>query len=421
MNTLINDIESYTTPQGDLDVIKVRSDFPVLNQLVNGKPLIYLDNAATTQKPKQVIDSIVNYYQYANANIHRGIHTLAERATAEYEASRKSLSAFINSPSPEQVIFTRGTTESINLVAFTYGKSVLKPGDELLVSALEHHSNLVPWLMIAKETGAVVKIIPMNDEGELLMEDYQKLLSEKVKIVAVNHVSNSLGTINPIKQMIAMAHGIGAVVVVDGAQSVSHLDIDVQDLDADFYALSSHKFYGPTGIGALYGKRGLLENMPPYQGGGEMIKDVFYDSFTVNELPYKFEAGTPNIADTVALKAAIDYIQHISKEKIRTHENILLSHATKLLLEIDGLKIIGQAKEKVSVISFVIDGVHHQDIGILLDQEGIAVRTGHHCTQPLMQRCGIAGTSRASFAMYNTLEEIDQLQFGLKKVLKMLR
>lgn len=421
MNSLINDTAPYINPQGNLDVQKVRLDFPVLDQLVNGKPLIYLDNAATTQKPKQVIESIVKYYQYANANIHRGIHTLAERATAEYEDTRKSLSAFINSPSPEQVIFTRGTTESINLVAFTYGKSVLKPGDEILVSALEHHSNLVPWLMIAKETGAVVKVIPMNDEGELLMDAYQSLLSEKVKIVAVNHVSNSLGTINPIKHMIALAHKIGAVVVVDGAQSVSHLDIDVQDMDADFYALSSHKFYGPTGIGALYGKRMLLENMPPYQGGGEMIKDVFYDRFTVNELPYKFEAGTPNIADTVALKAAIDYINIISKEKIRAHENILLAHATKLLLEIDGLKIIGQAKEKVSVISFVIEGVHHQDIGILLDQEGIAVRTGHHCTQPLMQLCGLSGTARASFAMYNTLEEIDQLQWGLKKVLKMLR
>lgn len=421
MNDIVTNLSTYILENGQLNVSKVREDFPILTQKINGKPLIYFDNAATTQKPKQVINQIVDYYQTMNANIHRGIHTLAERATAAYEDTRLAVQKFVNAETREQIIFTRGATESINLVAATYGKQHVNSGDVILVSAMEHHSNMVPWQMLAAATGATVQIIPINDAGELLMETYEKMLSEKVKIVAVNHVSNTLGTINPVKEIIAKAHQVGAVVVIDGAQSASHLDIDVQHLDADFYTLSAHKFYGPTGIGALYGKKHLLESMPPYQGGGEMIGEVTYTGFTVNELPYKFEAGTPNIADTVALKAAIDYIQNITKEKIRDHEASLLQYATELLSEIEGLKIIGQAKEKVSVCSFVIEGIHHQDLGILLDQDGIALRTGHHCTQPLMGRYGIAGTTRASFAMYNTCEEIEQMVTGLKKAIKMLR
>lgn len=419
METIL-DTSAYISDIGKLDVSRIRADFPILREKINGKSLVYFDNAATTQKPLAVINSLVSYYQTTNANIHRGIHTLAERATAAYEDTRRTLQHFINAETPEQIIFTRGTTESINLVASTYGTEFIGSGDIILVSAMEHHSNMVPWHMLAKSKGAIVEIIPMNDAGELIMEEYESMLTERVKLVAVNHVSNTLGTINPIKEMVAMAHKVGAVVLVDGAQSASHLDLDVQDLDADFYALSSHKFYGPTGIGALYGKKTLLEAMPPYQGGGEMIGEVTYDGFTVNHLPYKFEAGTPNIADTIALKAAMDYIQVISKEKIREHENQLLQYATGLLSEIKGLRIIGTAKNKVSVASFVIEGIHHQDLGILLDQDGIAIRTGHHCTQPLMGRYGIPGTARASFAMYNTMEEIDLMMTSLKKAIKML-
>ncbi|TAH27772.1 MAG: cysteine desulfurase [Cytophagales bacterium] len=411
----------YVDHNGNLVVERIRKDFPILNQRINDKPLVYFDNAASTQKPKVVIDSISNYYQTMNANIHRGIHTLAERATVAYEDTRISLQKFINASSSEQIIFTRGATEAINLIASTYGVQNIAQGDCILVSAMEHHSNIVPWQILAARVGAQVKIIPINDSGELILEAYQALLNEKVKLVAVNHVSNTLGTINPIETITELAHKVGAVVVIDGAQSVSHLDIDVQALDIDFFVLSSHKFYGPTGIGALYGKKHLLEQMPPYHGGGEMIKEVTYEGFSINELPYKFEAGTPNIADTVALKSAIDYINFLSKDKIRTHENHLLNYATSLLTAIDGLKIIGTAKEKVSVISFVIEGVHHQDIGILLDQKGIALRTGHHCTQPLMGRFGISGTSRASFAVYNTIEEIDIMVDALKNAIKMLR
>lgn len=415
------EISPYVDHNGNLVVERIRKDFPILNQRINDKPLVYFDNAASTQKPKVVIDSISNYYQTMNANIHRGIHTLAERATVAYEDTRISLQKFINASSSEQIIFTRGATEAINLIASTYGVQNIAQGDCILVSAMEHHSNIVPWQILAARVGAQVKIIPINDSGELILEAYQALLNEKVKLVAVNHVSNTLGTINPIETITELAHKVGAVVVIDGAQSVSHLDIDVQALDIDFFVLSSHKFYGPTGIGALYGKKHLLEQMPPYHGGGEMIKEVTYEGFSINELPYKFEAGTPNIADTVALKSAIDYINFLSKDKIRTHENHLLNYATSLLTAIDGLKIIGTAKEKVSVISFVIEGVHHQDIGILLDQKGIALRTGHHCTQPLMGRFGISGTSRASFAVYNTIEEIDIMVDALKNAIKMLR
>ena len=404
-----------------LPLTDIRNDFPILHQTIHGKPLVYFDNAATTQKPLPVIEALEHYYRFNNANIHRGIHTLAEKATADFEATRRTVRDFINAPATEQVIFTSGTTESINLVAATYGRKFLKEGDEIILSGMEHHSNIVPWQLLAEEKGLNIRVIPVTPEGELDLDAYEKLLSEKTKIVACVHVSNSLGTINPVGFIIEKAHAIGAKVLLDGAQASSHLDIDVQALDCDFYVLSAHKVYGPTGIGVLYGKRELLEAMPPYQGGGEMIKEVSFEKTTYNELPYKFEAGTPNIADTVAFKSAIDYVNALSKPLIASHEQELLYHATQALPEIDGLRIIGQAKEKVSVVSFVIAGIHHQDIGIVLDQQGIAVRTGHHCTQPLMHHFGILGTTRASFAMYNTHEEIDALVLGLRKVVKMMR
>ncbi len=403
------------------DIDQIRSDFPILNEKINGKPLVYFDNAATTQKPNSVIQAIKSYYETINANIHRGIHTLAEKATAEYELTREKVGEFINAESSEQIIFTRGVTESVNLVAQTYGRAFLKPGDEVIISAMEHHSNIVPWQMICEERGAVLKVIPINDEGELLMDEYEKLLSAKTKIVSLVHVSNALGTVNPVKEMVEKAHEFGAVVMIDGAQAASHSHIDVRDLDADFYALSGHKFYGPTGIGVLYGKRELLEKMPPYMGGGEMIKEVSFAKTTYNDLPYKFEAGTPNIADTIALRKGIEYMEGIGFEAIAAHEHELLVYATEMLTSFPDLKIIGTAKEKVSVCSFVIEGIHPQDIGIILDSEGIAIRTGHHCTQPLMDRFKIPGTARASFALYNTIAEIDKLGKGIEKVLRMAK
>jgi len=403
-----------------LDIQKIRADFPILEQEINGKKLVYFDNAATTQKPTAVIDAIAHYYNFDNANIHRGIHTLAERATRDFEASREAVREFLGASSTEEIIFTSGTTQGINLVASTFGRKFIKEGDEIIVSGMEHHSNIVPWQMLCEEKGITLKVIPVTEQGELDMEAYENLLSEKVKLVAVNHVSNSLGTINPVKEIIALAHEYGAKVLIDGAQATSHFNIDVQDLDADFYAFSAHKLYGPTGMGALYGKKELLNAMPPYMGGGEMIKDVTFEKTTYNELPYKFEAGTPNIADVVALKTALEYANTLGRENIAAHEDMLLSYATEQLSEIEGLRIIGQAKKKVSVLSFVIDGIHHQDIGVLLDNQGIAVRTGHHCTQPLMQRFNLLGTSRASFAVYNTIEEIDRLVAGIHRVKKML-
>ena len=388
--------------QKGLDIHAIRQQFPVLNRLVKGKPLIYFDNAATSQKPQVVIDALVEYYSGFNANIHRGIHTLAEEATAAFEATRDTVKQFINAGAREEIIFTRGTTESINLVAYTWGRQNIGAGDEIIISTMEHHSNIVPWQMLCEEKGAVLKVIPINDEGELLMDEYKKLLSPKTKLVSVVHVSNALGTVNPVKQITELAHAAGAIVLIDGAQSSVHLDIDVQKIDADFFAFSSHKLYGATGAGVLYGKRSLLESMPPFQGGGEMIREVTFGKTTYADLPYKFEAGTPNIADTVVLKTAIEFINKIGKDKIRQHENELLKYATTQLEQIPGLQIIGRAKEKVSLISFVIDKIHPQDIGILLDNRGVAVRTGHHCAQPLMQRCGITGTTRASFAVYNT-------------------
>ncbi len=404
-----------------IDIKKIRASFPILTRKVKDKPLVYFDNAATTQKPQVVIDALTDYYKLYNANIHRGIHSLAEEATAAYEATRDTIKEFINAHHREEIIFTRGVTESINLVAYSWGKANLKAGDEIIISGMEHHSNIVPWQLIAESTGAIIKVIPVSDKGELMMEAFYKLLSDKTKLVSIVHASNALGTINPVKEIIAAAHNKGAIVLVDGAQSSVHLDIDVHDLDCDFFAISSHKVYGPTGIGVLYGKKSILESMPPFMGGGEMIKEVSFEGTTWNELPYKFEAGTPNIADTVALKAAIDFVSEIGKENIRVHEDELLQYATTQLKNIDGVKLIGEAKHKVSVASFVIDGVHPQDVGILLDNQGVAVRTGHHCTQPLMKRFGIPGTIRASFAMYNTQEEIDVMIHALNKAIKLLR
>lgn len=403
-----------------LDTAKIRADFPILNEVINGKPLVYFDNAATTQKPRQVLDALMGYYEHSNANIHRGIHHLAEKATAEFEASRRRMQSFLNARKAEEIIFTYGTTDSINLVTQAYGRAFLGPGDEILISTMEHHSNIVPWQMLCEEKGCVLRIIPINDAGELLMDEYENMLSERTKFVSVVHVSNALGTINPVAEIIEKAHAVGAKVLLDGAQASSHLTLDMQALDCDFYALSLHKIYGPTGMGVLYGKEELLNAMPPYRGGGEMIKEVTFAKTTYNELPYKFEAGTPNIADVVAAKAALDYVDDLGKEAIAAYENYLLEYATDALQSIDGLRIVGTAAEKVSVISFLMEGIHHQDIGVLLDQQGIAIRTGHHCTQPLMQRFGIPGTSRASFAVYNTTDEIDRLVQGLHKVKKML-
>ncbi len=407
--------------QSVLDIAAIRQQFPVLKREVKGKPLVYFDNAATAQKPQVVIDALVYYYSNYNANIHRGIHTLAEEATAKFEATRDAFQQFINAGNRDEVIITKGTTESINLVAYTWARQNLHAGDEVIISGMEHHSNIVPWQIICAEKQAVLKVIPIDDDGELVMEEFHKLLSSKTKIISVVHVSNALGTVNPVKEIITAAHAVGAKVMVDGAQSAVHLDIDVQDLDCDFFACSAHKLYGPTGVGILYGKKELLETMPVFLGGGEMIKEVSFSGTTYADLPYKYEAGTPNIADTVATAAALAYIQELGKQNIRAYEDELLHYATEKLLAIDGLKIIGTAKEKTSLVSFVIDKVHPQDVGILLDNKGIAVRTGHHCAQPLMERFKIPGTIRASFAVYNTFEEIDALIAGLQHAVKLLR
>lgn len=404
-----------------IDIEKIRAQFPVLHQKVNGKPLIYFDNAATNQKPKQVINALVNYYQGYNANIHRGIHTLAEKATKAFEETRQVMQQFINAKSAEEVIFTRGVTESINLVASSYGRTFLKEGDEVIISGLEHHSNIVPWQIVSDEKKAKLKVIPITEIGEIDIDAYRKLLSSKTKIVAVNHASNSLGTINPVKEIIRLAHEVGAVILIDGAQAAAHLEIDVQELDCDFYCISSHKMYGPTGTGILYGKKNLLEKMPPYMGGGEMIKEVTFAKTTYNDLPYKFEAGTPNIADVVALKEAVNFINSIGKDQIAEYENELLAYTVEKLSAIPSVKLIGTAKQKLAVQSFVIEGIHHFDIGQMLDTRGIAVRTGHHCTQPLMDSFGIEGTVRASFSIYNTKEEIDELVEGVKRIVNFMK
>ena len=403
------------------DVQEIRNQFPILSRELKGKPLVYFDNAATSQKPQVVIDALVHYYSYYNANIHRGIHTLAEEATAAYEATRITVQQFINAASHQEIIFTRGTTESINLVAYAWGRANVNTGDEIIISTLEHHSNIVPWQMLAQEKGAILKVVPINENGEFLFEAFEQMLSERTKLVSIVHASNALGVINPVEEIIKAAHKVGALVLVDGAQSSVHLDIDVQALDCDFYAFSAHKLYGPTGVGILYGKKQILEDMPPFMGGGEMIKEVSFEHTSYNELPYKFEAGTPNIADTVAFKTALDFITNIGKSTIRAHEDELLRYATSQLSQISGLRIMGDVQNKVSVVSFVIDNIHPQDIGILLDNQGIAVRTGSHCTMPLMQCLNVVGTTRASFAAYNTKAEIDLLVIGLHKVIKLLQ
>jgi len=397
----------------------IRADFPILSQKVNGKPLVYFDNGATSQKPQVVIDAISEYYQEINANIHRGVHTLSQLATDAYENSRTTIQNHINAQFAHEVLFTSGTTHGINLVANGFA-ALLKAGDEVLVSALEHHSNIVPWQMLCEKTGATLKVIPMNDSGELIMSAFDRLLSEKTKIVTVNHISNALGTINPIKYMIDKAHEFGAAILIDGAQAVPHLKPDVQALDCDFYAFSGHKICGPTGTGILYGKEAWLNKLPPYQGGGEMIKEVTFEKTTYAELPHKFEAGTPHIAGGIALGTAITYLNSIGFENIQQQEKELLAYATKQLLEIEGLKIFGTAEEKTSVISFNIEGIHPYDIGSIVDKLGIAVRTGHHCAQPIMNFFNIPGTVRASFAFYNTKEEIDVLVAAVKRAQMML-
>jgi cysteine desulfurase/selenocysteine lyase len=402
-----------------LDIQKIRADFPILTQKVNGKPLVYFDNGATSQKPQVVIDAIEKYYQEINANIHRGVHTLSQLATDAYEVSRAKVQNHINAKFLHEVLFTSGTTFGINLVTNGFA-SILKPGDEVIVSSLEHHSNIVPWQMLCEKTGATLKVIPMNENGELIMSEYDKLLSTKTKIVTVNHISNALGTINPIKYMIDKAHEVGAAILIDGAQAVPHLKPDVQALDCDFYVFSGHKMCGPTGTGILYGKEAWLNKLPPYQGGGEMIKEVTFEKTTYADLPHKFEAGTPNIAGGIVLGTAIDYMNEIGFENIQKQELELLDYATKRLLEIDGLRIFGTSETKTSVVSFNIDGIHPYDIGTIIDKLGIAVRTGHHCAQPIMNFFGIPGTIRASFSFYNTKEEIDSLVEAVKKAQMML-
>lgn len=407
--------------QTGIRVDQVRQEFPVLHQKVNGRDLVYFDNAATTQKPAAVIKALSDYYEGYNANIHRGIHTLAEKATRAYEDTRVAAQQFINAQLAEEIIFTRGVTEGINLVASSYGKAFVNAGDEIIVSALEHHSNIVPWQFVCESKGARLQVIPVSDEGVLDIEAFKKLLSPKTRVVAVNHASNSLGTINPVKEIIRLAHEVGAVVLIDGAQASAHLEIDVQALDCDFYVTSSHKMYGPTGTGFLYGKKHLLEAMPPYQGGGEMIKEVTFAKTTYNELPYKFEAGTPNIGDVVALRYAMEFIQRLGKDNIAAHEHELLQYATERVSGIKNVRLVGTAPQKVSVLSFVLEGIHPFDVGQMLDARGIAVRTGHHCTQPLMDRLGIEGTVRASFAVYNTKKEIDALVEGLERIVGFMK
>ena len=401
------------------DVQKIREDFPILSRSVYNKPLIYLDNGATTQKPRQVVESITSEYYSVNANVHRGVHFLSQQATNLHEASRETVRKFINARSISEILFTRGTTESINLVASTFADSQMKEGDEVIVSVMEHHSNIVSWQLQAARKGIVLKVIPMNDRGELLLDEYEKLFSPRTRLVSVAHVSNVLGTINPVKEMIATAHAHGVSVLVDGAQSIPHMPIDVQDLDADFYVFSGHKVYGPTGIGVLYGKETWLDKLPPYQGGGEMIKNVSFEHTTFNELPFKFEAGTPDYIGSTALAKALDYVSAIGMDKIAAYEHELTVYAMNRLKEIPGMRIFGEAEHKGGVISFLVGNIHHFDMGTLLDRLGIAVRTGHHCAEPLMHRMGIEGTVRASLGLYNTKEEIDALAAGIERVSRM--
>ena len=402
-----------------MDITKIRADFPILSREVYGKPLIYFDNGATTQKPRCVVDAIVDEYYSVNANVHRGVHFLSQQATELHEGSRETVRRFINARTSAEVIFTRGTTEAINLLAFSFGEEFMKEGDEVIISTMEHHSNIVPWQLLAARKGISIKVIPMNDRGELLLDEYEKLFSDRTRIVSIAHISNVFGTINPVKEMIATAHAHGVPVLVDGAQSIPHIQVDVQDLDVDFFAFSGHKVYGPTGVGVLYGKEEWLDKLPPYQGGGEMIQSVSFEKTTFNELPFKFEAGTPDYIGTTGLAKALDYVSAIGLEQIAAHEHELTIYAMQRLGEIEGVRFLGEAAHKSSVVSFLVGNIHPFDMGTLLDRLGIAVRTGHHCAEPLMRRLGIEGTVRASFAMYNTKEEIDALVAGVDRVRKM--
>ncbi len=399
---------------------QIRADFPILNREVNGNPLVYFDNAASSQKPRQVIDSISHYYLNTHSNVHRGVHALSQEATNAFEAARAKAARFVNAKSPNEIIFTTGTTEGINLVASSFGHGFLEEGDEVIISQMEHHSNMVPWQMICSERKAKLNIVLINDHGELDLDQFHTFLSEKTKLVALSHVSNSLGTINPVKECISAAHGVGAAVLIDGAQSAPHMKLDMQDLDADFYAISGHKMLGPTGTGFLYGKYEWLEKLPPYKGGGEMIRQVTLEGTTYNDPPFKFEAGTPNVAGCVGLGAAIDYIEELGMDNIQQEENRIVSYAEEALKKVEGIRFIGQAANKGSLVSFLVDGTHPYDVGTILDQLGIAVRTGHHCTEPVMQRYKIPGTIRASFAFYNTAEEVDCLVEGIEKAKSML-
>ena len=403
------------------DVQSVRREFPILHQLIKGKPLVYLDNAATTQKPQAVIEAIRNYYERDNANIHRGVHTLSQRATGHYEAARETVRRFLNAAHASEIVFVRGTTEGINLVAQTYGRANVHRGDEVLIAALEHHSNIVPWQLLCEEKGSRLRVAPINDDGELILEDFASLITGRTKLIAVAHVSNALGTVNPVRQIVDMAHERNVPVLVDGAQAAPHLSVDVRELDCDFYVFSGHKVYGPTGIGALYGRSALLEAMPPYQGGGDMISSVTFEKTTYNKVPYKFEAGTPDISGAIGLGAALEYVDGLGIENIAAHEDELLSYATAAVSQIPGVQLIGTACRKAGVLSFVMEGVHPHDIGTILDQNGIAIRTGHHCAQPIMDRFGIPATARASFGLYNTRQEIDALVSGIQSVREVFR
>ncbi len=404
----------------DYAVERIREDFPILRELIHGKPLVYLDNAATTQKPRQVLNALTAYYEHDNANIHRGVYLLSERATKFHEDARKKVQKFLNAARPEEIIFTRNSTEAINLVAQSYGRKNFSAGDEVIISAIEHHANIVPWQMICEERGAVLRVIPVDDRGDLILEAYEEMLSEHTKFVALTHMSNALGTVTPVKKMIEMAHSVGAPILIDGSQAAYHMSVDLQALDCDFYAITGHKLYGPTGIGVLYGKRDLLNEMPPYQGGGDMILSVTFEKTTYNDLPFKFEAGTPDISGAIGLGAAIDFIQSTGIEKMAAHEKSILDYATPRLQEIPGLRLIGTSKSKASVLSFVLGDIHPHDVGTILDQDGIAIRTGHHCAQPVMRRYNIPATARASLACYNTFDEIDVLVKGIHKVLEVM-
>ncbi|HSU44639.1 MAG TPA: cysteine desulfurase [Casimicrobiaceae bacterium] len=398
------------------DVMRCRADFPILSESVNGHPLVYLDNAATTQKPRSVIDALSRYYARDNANVHRGVHTLSQRATDDYEAARTNVARFVNARATEEIVFTRGTTDAINLVAQSFGRPMLRPGDEIVISAMEHHSNIVPWQLLCGQTGAVLKVVPVDDAGEFDLDAYASTLGPRTKLVAVTHVSNALGTITPIARIIALARAAGVPVLVDGAQAIAHVAVDVQALDCDFYAFSGHKIFGPTGIGVLHAKTARLDAMPPYQGGGDMIRSVSFDKTEYNDIPYKFEAGTPNIAGAIGLGAALDYVRDVGIDAIEAHERDLLTWATERVSAIPGVRIIGTAKEKAGILSFTLDGVHAHDVGTILDHAGVAIRAGHHCAMPVMTRFGVAGTARASFALYNTREEVDALVAGIERV-----